>query len=378
MKYVQINAYSGGWAENIVFKKHRELISNGDESWVFWGRGEHEQDERMQRINTDSEVDLDWLQTHLDGRPGFHSRAATKRLIAKLDKIEPDVVHLHVLTGYYINIEMLFKWLAAHRCKVNWTLHDCWDFTGHCIYFTYVKCNQWKKGCALSASCPQKREYPEAWFAGDAQVRENYERKKALFTMLEADRVQIITPSQWLSNLVKQSYLAKYDVKVVHNTVNTDVFRPTSSNFRERYGLENKFIILGVASKWSERKGLPNFVRLAQDLDENKFAIVVIGLSEIQIKKVKKEAQHILALPHTGSLKELAEAYTAANILVNPSIEETFGMNVAEAEACGTNVIVAKGSACAEVADFRKTKVIPMSVSKLEAAIIEIARHANV
>jgi putative colanic acid biosynthesis glycosyltransferase len=373
MKYVQINAYSGGWAENIVFKKHKELIANGNESWVFWARGDHEQDEHMQRIASLPEVCLDGGLTRLDGRPGFHSKGITRRLLSKLDKIDPDIVHLHVLTGYYINVEMLFEWLARHRCKVIWTLHDCWDFTGHCIYFTYVKCDQWKNGCAFAASCPQKREYPET-IAGDAAVQWSYEHKRKLFTMLPPERVQLITPSQWLADLVKQSYLAKYDVEVVHNTINTDIFKPTPSDFRERYGLGNRFVVLGVASKWSERKGLKDFVRLANDLDSERFAIVLVGLSEKQIKQIKHEAENIVALPRTESQEELAKAYTAGDVLLNPSAEETFGMNVAEAEACGADAVVVEGSACAEVADPAKTVTIPMDLSGLEVTIVKLAR----
>lgn len=373
MKYVQINAYSGGWAENIVFKKHRELIANGDESWVFWARGNHEQDEHMQCIASMPEVCVDGFETRLDGRPGFHSRGITRRLLTKLDEIDPDVVHLHVLTGYYINIEMLFDWLAHHHCKVNWTLHDCWDFTGHCIYFTYAKCSQWSTGCAFSDSCPQKREYPESWFAGDATVRKNWEDKRRIFTSLPSERVQLITPSEWLASLVRKSFLSKYNVKVVHNTINTEVFKPTPSDFRERYGLGDRFVVLGVASKWSDRKGLQDFVQLARDLDNDKFAIVVVGLSEKQIKQTKKEAAQIVALPRTESQGELAEAYTASDVLLNPSAEETFGMNVAEAEACGTRAIVVEDSACAEIADPDKTITVPVDLTGLEATVVELA-----
>lgn len=372
MRYVQINAYSGGWADSIIFKKHRELVENGDGSWVFWARGKHEQDEHLQRIASYPEVCLDAALTRLDGRPGFHSKAITRRLLKKLDEIDPDVVHLHLLLGYYINVEMLFEWLAAHRCKVVWTLHDCWAFTGHCIYFTYAKCTQWRSGCAASTSCPQKRTYPET-LAGDSSVRWSYERKKRLFTMLPAERVQLITPSQWLADLVKQSFLGKYDVKVVHDTVNTDVFKPTPSGFRERQGLEGRFLVLGVAASWSERKGLPVFVQLAKELDPARFAVVVVGLSKKQIKRVKAEAPPIIALPRTNSMEELAEVYTACDVLLNPSVEETFGMNVAEAGACGTGAIVVEGSACAEVADPEKITTVPVSLEGLEAAVIKLA-----
>ena len=348
MKYVQINAYSGGWAENIVFKKHRELIANGDESWVFWARGNHEQDEHMQCIASLPEVCLDGFQTRLDGRPGFHSQGITKRLLAKLDEIDPDIVHLHVLTGYYLNIEMLFNWLAVHRCKVNWTLHDCWDFTGHCIHFTYARCDQWKTGCAFMVACPQKREYPECWLAGDATVRRNWEDKRRIFTSLPVERVQLITPSEWLADLVRQSFLGKYNVKVVHNTVNTDVFKPTDSDFRKRYGLDDRFVVLGVASKWSERKGLQDFVRLANDLDSDVFAVAVIGLSEKQIKQLAAEAKCIIALSKTDTQKELVEAYTAADVFFNPTREDNYPTVNLEAEACGTPVVTYNTGGCRE------------------------------
>ncbi len=372
MKYVQINAYSGGWADSIIFKKHRELVTAGDESWVFWARGDHEQDEHLQCIASHLEVCLDVLQTRLDGKPGFHSKAITRRLLKKLDEIDPDVVHLHLLLGYYINVEMLFEWLAAHRCKVVWTLHDCWAFTGHCIHFTYAGCVQWRDGCARGSVCPQKRTYPET-LAGDGAVRWSYEQKRCLFTMLSPERVQLITPSQWLADLVKQSFLSKYDVKVVHNTINKEIFKPTPSDFRGRYGLGGRFVVLGMASKWDERKGLPVFVRLASELDPERFAVVVVGLSEKQIKQAKAEAPSIVALPRIDSMNVLAEVYTASDVLLNPSAEETFGMNVAEAAACGTGAIVVEGSACAEVADPEKTVTVPASLEGLEETVTKLA-----
>lgn len=357
MKYVQINAYSGGWADSIIFKKHRELVALGDESWVFWARGNREQDEHLQRIASHPEVCLDALQTRLDGKPGFHSKAITRRLLKKLDEIDPDVVHLHLLLGYYINVEMMFEWLSVHRCKVVWTLHDCWAFTGHCIHFTYVKCDQWRTGCACGAACPQKRTYPET-FAGDGAVRWSYEQKKRLFTMLPPERVQLITPSQWLADLAKQSFLSKYDIKVVHNTINKEIFNPTPSDFRERYGLENRFVVLGVASKWSERKGLADFVRLAKDLDSKCFAVVLVGLSEKQITQVKASAEQIVALPRTSTPQELAAAYTAADVFFNPTTEDNYPTVNLEAEACGTPVVTYDTGGCRETVKDGRSVVV--------------------
>lgn len=357
MKYVQINAYSGGWADSIIFKKHRELVAAGDESWVFWARGDREQDEHLQRIASYPEVCLDALQTRLDGKPGFHSKAITSRLLKKLDEIDPDVVHLHLLLGYYINVEMMFEWLSAHRCKVVWTLHDCWAFTGHCIHFTYVKCDQWRTGCACGAACPQKGTYPET-FAGDGAVRWSYEQKKRLFTMLPPERVQLITPSQWLADLAKQSFLGKYDIKVVHNSINKIIFKPTPSDFRERFGLENRFVVLGVASKWSDRKGLADFVRLAKDLDSARFAVVVVGLSEKQITQVKGSAEQIVALPRTSTPQELAAAYTAADVFFNPTTEDNYPTVNLEAEACGTPVVTYDTGGCRETVKDGRSVVV--------------------
>lgn len=185
--------------------------------------------------------------------------------------------------------------------------------------------------------------------------------------MLPPERMRLITPSRWLADLVGRSFLSKYAVEVHRNTVNTDVFKPTPSDFRERYGIDDRFMVLGVASKWSDRKGLSVFVELTQKLDNKRFAVVVIGLSEKQAKQVRRQAPSLLALSRTDSQQELARAYTAADILLNPSLEETFGMIVAEAAACGTRSIVVEGSACAEVEKNNLT--VPSNLTGLRELI---------
>lgn len=348
MKYVQINAYSGGWADSIIFKKHRELQEEGHESWVFWARGNHDQDCYMQKYVSNAEVWLDALLTRADGRVSFHSKGATRRLLSRLDEISPDVVHLHVLLGYYINVEMLFGWLEAHRCEVVWTLHDCWAFTGHCYHFSYVGCEQWRDGCARCESCPQVHEYPETYFGGRKSVRWSYEQKKRLFTLLPSNRLRLIAPSQWLADLVKQSYLSKYDISIERNVVDDSIYRPVKSNFKETHGLANKFMVLGVASKWSERKGLSDLVRLSSELDSKRFAVVVVGLSGKQIKQVKAVAPEAIALSRTDSLAELVEIYSAADVLFNPTLEDNYPTVNLEAQACGTPVVTYDTGGCVE------------------------------
>ena len=182
--------------------------------------------------------------------------------------------------------------------------------------------------------------------------------------------MMLISPSQWLADLVGQSFLKDYPVEVRHNTIDKAVFKPTPSNFRERSGVGNRFMVLGVASPWTERKGLSDFVRLAGELDSDRFAVVLVGLSERQIKQLSKQ---LVALPKTESSESLAEAYSAADVFVHPGVEETFGMTVAEAQACGTPVVVTEGSACAEIADPAMATVVPADLSTLKATIMNLA-----
>ena len=347
-----------------MMKEHRELLEHGEDSYVFWGRGRDAQDDHEMKFASNTEVNLDVLQTRLDGRAGFHSKAATKRLLKRLDEINPDVVHLHNIHGYYLNIEMLFTWLAAHACKVEWTLHDCWAFTGHCAHFTYVKCAQWKDHCAYKPPCSQLHTYPKTFSKG--ACAKNYEDKKCLFCLLPPERVKLITPSKWLAALVAQSFLAKFPVEVRCNTIDTSVFKPTPSDFRERYGIGDRFMILGVASPWTERKGLKDFVRLAHELDSERFAVVLVGLSKKQIDDLP---ENIIGLGRTNSPENLASIYTAADVFFNPTQEDNYPTVNLEAEACGTPVVTYDTGGCRETLMRSDSHVADGLDSAIEAII---------
>ena len=352
--YAHINTVPNGSTGGIMMKEHREMLAKGEDSYAFWGRGREAENDHEMKFASDLEVKVDVLRTRLDGKAGFHSRAATERLLGRLDEIQPEVVHLHNLHGYYVNIEMLFGWLAKHDCRVEWTLHDCWAFTGHCAHFTYAKCAQWQSRCAYSEPCPQLNTYPKTYSKRSCSW--NFEQKKRLFNLLSADRMKLITPSHWLEGLVKQSFLAKYPVEVRHNTIDVSVFKPTPSDFRERHGIGDRFMILGVASPWTERKGLSDFVRLAKELDPNKYAIVLAGLSEKQIKALPED---VVGLTRTDSPEELAGIYTAADVFFNPTQEDNFPTVNLEAEACGTPVLTYDTGGCRETVQREDSAVLP-------------------
>lgn len=368
MRYVQLNSFYNGSTGAIMRNLHKALTERGADSYILWGRRHETVSDHERCIATRLGYLFHGALVRMDDRMGFHSKRDTARLLRILDEIDPDVVHLHNVHGYWVNVEMMFGWLAKHRCQVRWTLHDCWAFTGHCAYFTYVKCAQWMTHCAYSESCPQLGTYPKT--VCKRNCARNFEDKRRIFTSVPPERMTLVTPSHWLKGLVKQSFLKAYPVEVRHNAVDTTVFRPTPSDFRERYGIGDRFMVLGVASPWTERKGLSDFVRLARELDSDRYAIVLVGLTKKQIRKLKYE---LVALPRTESAEELAAIYTAADLFAHPGVEETFGMTVTEAAACGTPVAVRGGSACEEAAQGSEAEVIGPGFESLYSAVVKLA-----
>ena len=343
LRYVQLNSFYNGSTGTIMRNLHHELTERGVDSYIFWGRRHNTISDHEQCCASKAGYLSHGAMTRLHDRMGFYSKRDTAKLLKRLDDIDPDVVHLHNIHGYYVNIEMLFSWLASHRCQVKWTLHDCWAFTGHCAHFTYVKCAQWQSHCAYSKCCPQLDTYPIT--ISKTNCARNYEDKKRIFTSVPPERMTLITPSQWLADLVGESFLKDYPVEVRHNVIDTDVFKPTPSDFRERYGIGDRFMVLGVASPWTKRKGLPDFVRLAEKLDSDKFVVALVGLSDRQLQALPRG---VFGLKRTNSPQELAGIYTTADVFFNPTVEDNYPTVNLEAEACGTPVITYDTGGCRE------------------------------
>lgn len=279
------------------------------------------------RIGSDLDVKLHGLKARLFDGCGFGSRRATEKFIEWVKEFDPDVIHLHNLHGYYINIEVLFDYLRTCEKKIIWTLHDCWAFTGHAAFCETANCERWIAGCY---DCPKKNDYPVSLFD---KSTENWKKKKNL--MEGIPNLTIVTPSEWLANLVRNSFLAQYPVLVIHNGVNTSVFKPTDSAVKERLGLQNKKIILGVAALWEKRKGLDDFICISKMLPAQ-YQVVLVGLSRKQIRHLPKS---IVGIERTNSVKELVELYTAADVYVNPTYEDNYPTTNLEAIACGTPVV---------------------------------------
>lgn len=362
MKILQINSVCGVTATGrIVTDLYEAAVNRGHECVIAYGEHKfHNNPGSMKalEIGTMRDCRQHAVLTRLFDMQGFASRKATRQFLKRVEEYQPDVIHLHNLHGYYINIELLFHYIKKKKIKVVWTLHDCWPFTGHCVHFLEAGCDKWKTGCH---HCPLTGQYPTSLFLDCS--KHNYHEKKALFTGVED--MTLLVPSNWLQEKIKHSFLQDYPVKVVYNGIDLDIFHPSPSDFRIRYDLEDRFIVLGVANIWEERKGLGTFLQLAKSLGEE-YCVVLVGLSQEQIGALPAG---ILGFPGTDMARELAEIYSAADVFVNPGREETFGLTVAEAMACGTWPVVYADTACAEVVEQGAGQIVTGGIKELEQAI---------
>lgn len=358
MKVVQINSTCGMGSTGKICVAVSELLNqNNVENYILYVSGESPYSQGI-KYASDKYIKLQALKSRILGNYGFNSFYTTKKLISKLEGIKPDVIHLHNLHSHNCNLQMLFSYLKRKKIKLYWTFHDCWAFTAYCPYFTMTKCNSWKTGCH---QCPQKGYY--SWFLDRSAFL--YNTKRALFSNLD---MTIVTPSQWLADLVKQSFLKGYPVKVINNGIDLSVFKPTESDFREKNNLKNKKIVLGVAFGWGRRKGLDVFIELAKKLPDS-FQIVLVGTDDVVDSLLPS---NVISIHRTQNQHELAEIYSAADVFVNPTREEVLGLVNVESLACGTPVITFRTGGSPECIDETCGSVV--DCDDVDAMEIEIRR----
>ena len=338
MKILQINIFGNLSTGRIAADLYRTLHDKGHDGLFAFARNETDVDIPHIKFGNKATIYFDGVMTRLTDRAGFYSKGPTKRLIEKIKEYDPDIIHLHNLHGYYINIELLFDYLRKSEKPVVWTLHDCWAFTGHCCYYSMAGCDKWKRECA---NCPQISAYPKSLFRDNSKW--NYNKKRELFTSLP--NLHLVCVSKWLENEVEQSFLKDIPHEVIHNGIDSAVFRPVQGNIREKYCIPDKKMVLAVSTSWSdERKGLSDVLQLA-DRSDGSYSVVIVGLTENEKNTIPN---NVVGITKTDSTQELAELYSAADYFFNASVEETFGLPTVEAMACGTPVIVYDATALPE------------------------------
>ena len=371
MKILQINTVAvNGSTGSIADGIGEAIIRRGHSSYIAFGRNNislNASKSNLIKIGNNLSVAEHVLETRLLDRHGLASRCATHKFIRQIDALKPDIIHLHNIHGNYINYNILFEYLAKANIPIVWTLHDCWAFTGHCVHFVAKNCDKWRNGCY---SCPRLGSYPKSYFAD--RSRTNYENKKKAFTSVK--NMTLVPVSNWLGKVCSESFLGNYPIHVIHNGIDTDIFSPrinVSTKIRNKYGLGNRFVVLGVATGWSNENGLYDFIELRKRLDSD-YVIVLVGVTK-RIKSILPEG--IIGIYRTDSKEELAELYSTADIFINGSFEETFGLVTAESMACGTPVIVYNSTACPEIVTDNTGYVIPIGDIEAMKRAIEYQRQ---
>ena len=333
---------------------------------VYYGRKKDSSNAISMRFTGDIGNVTHAIGTYFFDDHGFHNAMETKRMLKDLDEFNPDIVHLHNLHGYYVHVGVLFDYLKRKNKKVIWTLHDCWSFTGHCAHYDGIGCDKWKDKCY---DCPITNEYPFSW--NKHNVTKNFERKKEVFTSIK-DNLTIVTPSYWLEEQVKQSFLKECNVMTIHNGINLNDFKYTESSFRKKYHLEDSFIVLAVASVWDTTKGIEDLKELANSLPENIKLVVVGGTLSSNTTSI----ENALCIPRTNTVKELCEIYSASDAFINLTKQDTFPTVNIEALACGLPVITYKTGGSPEILTDKTGIVVEKNnIEKMKEVLIELAKN---
>ena len=335
IRVLQINSvYNYGSTGRIVKKIHEYLLSKGHESFVIFGRAHAIGDKRevtvednVFYIHNDFESNSEVLFGTVFDSHGLHCKKNTEKIIAKIEEINPDLIQLHVIHGFYINYEMLFEYLKKTNRKVVWTLHDCWPYTGFCSHYMYTNCEEYKTGCK---TCKFRNVYPYRIFSN---AKKHYELKKRLFTGLN---MSLVTPSKWLKGELKDSFLSEYECTVINNAIETKDFsyKPDIDLLKE-YHLENKRMALAVSPSFYPQKGYADYLELSKLLDDS-WQIVLIGVSDKQIKELPS---NITGIKRVNNVDILAKWYSNAEVFINLSHEDNYPSVNIEAMSCGTPVI---------------------------------------
>lgn len=355
MKIVQINAVCGmGSTGEITVKISNMLNEHNIENYVFYTYGKSKYEQGV-KYSTNLTVGLNAVMAKVLGNYGFNSHFSTKKLIRKLKQIKPDIIHLHNIHGHDVNLKTFFKYLKESGVRVIWTFHDCWAFTGYCMHFDLLNCRKWESVCN---ECPQKNNY--SLFVDKSKKLFNL--KKSIFTDIED--MTIVTPSEWMASLAKKSYMNKFPIKIINNGTNTDIFYRRNTNIRQQFGVGEKYLVFGIV-----KGNYDLFMNLADKM-EDKYQLVLAGLSKSQLQKLPK---NIIGIGKIKSRDEMAEFFSASDVFVNMTLQDTFPTVNLESLACGTPVITFNTGGSPEAVDDKTGIVVQKgNVTELYEAVCTI------
>lgn len=343
MKVMQINAvYGVGSTGVIVEDLHNLSFKNGIDSYVSYSTTNKNPDEIKNGyvIGDTLGKKIHALLSRIGGKQAYFSTFATKKLIKHIENIKPDIVHLHNLHSNYINLNMLLDYLGKSDIKTVVTLHDCWFYTGGCFHYTAVGCDKWQKTCG---NCPKKNQDTPALLK-DNSAKILADRKKYFGKIKNLTMTGV---SRWMTQEGKKTVFKGRKTEVIYNGIDTEFFVPTSSNFRKKHNLENKFLILALANKWFRPINKKTFDYVCENLSEDS-VIVMLGCTESQKQGLPP---NVLPLDFIKDRDELRKVYSACDVFANCTREESFSLVNAEAQSCGTPVVTYRNTGAQETVD---------------------------
>lgn len=363
LKVIQINAHARLSTGNIAAAITEKLDNDSKQFYAI----EQREEKSAKRFYSKFERTFDIAMTRLTGMDSVWSWGNTNKIIKELKRENPDIIHLHNLHGFYLNYKKLFRYIKKNNKKVVWTLHDCWALTGHCPHFDYIGCNKWKTECK---NCPQyKQSYLKSYLFD--RSKHNHKTKKKSF--LGVENLVVVTPSEWLASLAKESFLGTYPVKVVNNGVNTENFSICENETFKDIIPADKKVVIAVTSSWGKLKGYDDVIEISRRLPED-YVVVMVGVTAVQKKSL--EGERIIAITRTHNQRELAELYSSAKVFVNATYEETYPMVNIESLCCGCPIVTYKTGGSVETINESTGIIVEKgNVDAMIEAVIEVSNR---
>ena len=356
-RLLQINSVANlGSTGRIAEQLGKKVLAEGWESYIAYGRSAAESSSILTKIGNKLDLVQHVCKSRLFDRHGLASKNPTKKLISLIEEINPEIIHLHNLHGYYADYHLLLQYLETSKIPTVFTLHDFWWLTGHCAYI-HESCEKWKTGCE---KCPRLKTYPAAIFDNSEK---NWKLKKKLFD--KASNYTLVPVSHWVDEKLKNSFLRNLPSKVIYNGIDTGLFFPDLEP--SEFLTKDKFNILCVATKWTDQNGFDKILALSSILAPDE-RIIIVGVDERQLRSLPS---NILGIKRTENIRELRKLYSQANLLLNPNKEVTFGLVTAEALACGTPSIVFSDTAGEEIVN-NDTGFVVDSVADIHTVISKL------
>lgn len=367
-KILTINSFGeSGCVADIIKAVTVESAKCDFETTVAYARGNEPTYAKSYRIGSKLDVYSHALRSRALDEQGLGSREATLSLVKFAESYSPDIVHLHQLHGSYLNYPVLFDWLSSTGRKIVWTLHDTWPFTGDCAYYDHIQCRKWKDRCH---DCSQVRAYPSSWIFDRSS--ENFDRKKKAFNSIDANNMTIVTPSSWLSTEVSESFLSKFNRRVINNGISF------AEGFNKRTHSDKDFdkvSLLAVAGKWHVDKGLDELRELSNLLDYSRTKLTLVGeISQNQIDGFNSSVEFL------GSVKNrdvLAQVYSKSDIFLNFTHADNFPTVNIEALYFGLPIMTFGIGGSAEVID-KGTGWVISDVSEAAALISDFTPNERI